>query len=52
VYGREGRGAEGVGVEPEGKRPLGDPDVDGRLILRWILMKLEGLWGLDGVGSG
>jgi len=30
----------------------GDPDVDGRIILRWILMKWEGLWGLDGVGSG
>jgi hypothetical protein len=27
-----------------------DSDVDGRIILRWILRKLEG--GLDGVGSG
>jgi hypothetical protein len=25
----------------------GDPDVDGRIILRWIFRK----WGLDGVGS-
>jgi hypothetical protein len=25
----------------------GDPDVDGRIILRWILRKLEGSWGLD-----
>jgi hypothetical protein len=31
----------------------GDPDVDGRLILRWIFRKWEGVvWGLDGVGSG
>jgi len=28
----------------------GDPDVDGRIILRWILGKWEG-WRLDGVGS-
>ena len=25
----------------------GDPDIDGRIILRW-----RGFWGLDGVGSG
>ena len=30
----------------------GDPDVDGRIILRRIFRKWEGLWGLDGVGSG
>jgi hypothetical protein len=30
----------------------GDPDVDGRIILRWIFRKWEGLWGLDGAGSG
>jgi hypothetical protein len=28
----------------------GDQDVDGRIILRWIFRKLEGSWGLDGVG--
>jgi hypothetical protein len=28
----------------------GDPDLDGRIILRWIFRKWE-LWGLDGVGS-
>jgi hypothetical protein len=33
--------------KPEGKRPLGDPDLDGRIILRWIFRKLE--WG---VGTG
>jgi hypothetical protein len=27
--------------KPDGKRPLGDTDVDGRIILRWILRKLE-----------
>ena len=36
----------------EEKSPLGDPDVDGRMILRWIFRKWEGLWGQDGVGSG
>jgi hypothetical protein len=30
----------------------GDPDVDGRIILRWIFRKLERSWGLDEVGSG
>jgi hypothetical protein len=30
----------------------GDPDVDGRTILRRIFRKWEGLWGLDGAGSG
>jgi len=24
---------------PEGKRPLGRPDIDGRIILRWIFEK-------------
>jgi hypothetical protein len=28
----------------------GDPDVDRRIILRWIFRKW-GAWGLDGVGS-
>jgi hypothetical protein len=30
----------------------GDQDVDGRIRLRWIFTKLEGVVGLDGVGSG
>jgi hypothetical protein len=25
---------------PEGKRPLGYPGIDGRIILRWIFRKL------------
>jgi hypothetical protein len=31
--------------KPEGRRPLGDPDVHGRIILRWILRKWEGVVG-------
>jgi hypothetical protein len=38
--------------KPEVKSHWGDPDVDGRIILRWIFKKLEGVMGLDGVGSG
>jgi len=30
----------------------GNPDADGRIILRWISGSGRGLWGLDGVGSG
>jgi hypothetical protein len=30
----------------------GDPDVDGKIILRWISGSWRGLWGLDGFGSG
>jgi len=30
----------------------GDPDADGRIILRWIFKKWEGVVGLDGVASG
>ena len=31
--------------KPEGKNHLGDPGVDGRIILRWILRKWEGVVG-------
>jgi len=27
---------------PEGKRPLGNPGVDGRVIINWIFKKLDG----------
>jgi hypothetical protein len=41
---------------PEGKRPLGDQDVDGRIILRWIFRKLEGVvetrWSWLRIGTG
>jgi len=30
----------------------GDPDANGRIILRWTAGSGRGLWGLDGVGSG
>jgi len=29
--------------KPEGKNQWGDPDVDGRIILRWIFRKWEGV---------
>ena len=42
--------------KPEGKRPLGDPDVDGRIILRWIFRKWEGVvgtgWSWLRIGTG
>jgi hypothetical protein len=31
--------------KPEGKRPSGRPDVEGRIILRWIFRKWEGIVG-------
>ena len=54
----EGRGVHRVVVgKPEGKRPLGDPDVDGMIILRWIFGKWEGVetgwsWLRTGTGGG
>jgi hypothetical protein len=42
----EGRGVYRILVgKPEGTRPLGDPAVDGRIILRWIVRKWEGVVG-------
>jgi len=42
--------------KPEGKRPLGDPDADGKIILRYILRKLEGVvgtgWSWLRIGTG
>ena len=52
----EGRGVYKVLVgKPEGKRPLGDQDVDRRIILRWIFRKWEGVvgngWSWLGIGT-
>ena len=42
----EGRGVYRVLVgKPKGKNHLEDPDVDGRIILRWIFRKWDvGVW--------
>jgi hypothetical protein len=46
TYGRGQRCAQGVGGEARRKEAIRGrpPDVDGRIILRWIFR----LWGLDG----
>jgi len=56
---RQGRGVYRVLVgKPEGKRPLGDADADGRIILRWIFRQWEGVVGTEwswlriGTGGG
>jgi hypothetical protein len=44
----ERRGVYSVLVgKAEGKRPLGNRGVDGRIILRWIFKKWEGGHGLN-----
>jgi hypothetical protein len=53
----EERGVHRVLVgKPEGKRPLGDPDVDGKIILRWMFWKLEEVvgtgWSWLRIGTG
>jgi hypothetical protein len=49
----EGRGAYRVLVgKPEGRKPLGDPGIDGRIILGWISGSGMGVCGLDGASSG
>jgi hypothetical protein len=47
----KGRGVYRVLVgKPEGRRPLGDPGVDGKIILRWILRKRDVGYGLNRTG--
>ena len=51
------RGVHSVVVgKPDGRRPRGDPDVDGRIILRWIFRKWEGVvrteWSWLRIGTG
>ena len=53
----EGRGVHSVLVDkPEGKSHWGDPDVDGRTILRWMFRKREGVvgtgWSWLRIGTG
>ena len=55
----ERRGAYTVLVgKPEGKNYFQDPDIDGRIILRWIFRKLNGekwtglIWIRIGTGGG
>jgi hypothetical protein len=38
--------------KPEGNNHLGNPCVDGRIILRWICRKWDVGYGLDRAGSG
>jgi len=42
--------------KPEGKRHWGDPDTEGRIILRWIFRKWEGFvgtgWSWLRIGTG
>jgi len=45
----EGRDIYGVLVEKPERDYLGDPDVDGKVILKWMFRKWD---GLDRAGSG
>ena len=45
---RERKGAYRVLVgRPQGKRPLGDPEVDGSIILKWVFKTWDGAHELD-----
>jgi hypothetical protein len=52
----EGRGVQRFLVgKPEGKSYWGDPDVDGRIILRWTFRRWEGVetgWSWLRIGTG
>jgi hypothetical protein len=59
--GHVARMGEGIGMhrvlvgKPEGKSHLGDPDADGRTILRWIFRKwkeVETGWSWLRIGAG
>jgi hypothetical protein len=38
--------------KPEGKNYLGDPDLDGMIILRWLFRKWDVGYGLDQACTG
>ena len=45
AYGAEERHIQGFGGDFRERDHLGDPDVDGRIILRWIFRKWDvGVW--------
>jgi len=53
AYGGEERCIQGFGRENLRERDhLGDPDVDGRITLRWIFRKWDVGYGSDRSGSG
>ena len=56
TYGGRERCVQGFGGETGGKDHWGDQDVDGRIILRWIFRKCEGVvgtgWSWLRIGTG
>jgi len=44
MYGREKRHIQGFDWGGLREDHLGDPKVDGRIILRWIFRKWDGVW--------
>ena len=51
MQGGQERCVPGLVGKPEGKTLLEDPDLDGRIILKWIFNKCDVGHGLDRSGS-